>query len=218
MLVQLTGACPDLVWHADWDHLGNLWGSCQFVLLQSVLTGTVQAMAPKWDEGALLREILTLIDSPGRVAVVDRAPTRAPGGDLTWHLPYYPTHQQWRPGLRGLITYQIDGQSRPNETNPPERERAWLASGWSPPGVRVVRLGRPMSVTDIIQHLARSDAFIGVDSGIAHLAHSVGVPRFLLQYQHPLSQAHPHKHYVTCPSVPQAMHLIWSDIYAGRPP
>jgi ADP-heptose:LPS heptosyltransferase len=55
---------------------------------------------------------------------------------------------------------------------------------------------RSLSLLEICNILAMSKAFIGIDSGISHIAHSVGVPSCLYFYNK-LATSHPNKKYWT---------------------
>lgn len=56
-----------------------------------------------------------------------------------------------------------------------------------------VPLGLPHqnSVTELIATLAGVSCIVSVDNGVAHVARSVGVPIFLVEYEHPLSRGFP---------------------------
>ncbi len=155
------------------------------------------------DHGA---EALRCIRSPGRVVVVPEPPSHFVDdlGEALWKVPYFPTIHQWKRGSHRRICYQFDGRTRPSATNPPSSEVEAFLAFWVSEGYEAIRLGLPMSMTQSIRWLSVCDAFIGVDSGISHLAHSVQVPTFLLQYQHPLTQAHEGKKYIACEGLSDA--------------
>ena len=189
--------------------LGNVWASCHYFLRLSLERGSVVCVKR---QRAIVAECLELIHSPGRVALVDADATRSVDhllGEQLWNQEYFPTHLRW-PGRRfyGRICYQIDGRTRPALTNPPSADVELLQGGWLPSGVELVCLGLPRSVTESVHLLATCDAFLGVDSGISHVAASVGVPMFLLQYHWPLAQAHTKQRYVTCLGMADALRAI----------
>lgn len=190
------------------SHLGNLWASCHYLLQQSIDLDEVVLMTRIENDYA--EECLSLIDSLGRVSLVHDRPTACVDdlGEALWSVPYFPTKLAWVPRRHHKVCYQFDGRTRPSQTNPPPEDERLLLGPWLPPGTVLVKLGRPLTATESAMHLATCDAFLGVDSGISHLAHSVGVPTFLLQYAHPLTQAHPGKVYTPCYGAADAIEKI----------
>lgn len=72
--------------------------------------------------------------------------------------------------------------------------------------VEFVHLGKPMNLKTIIETIAESEHFIGIDSGISHLCHSVGLPNTFIKYfknrdglghRHDIHFYHPNKKYHT---------------------
>ncbi len=188
------------VWEPHHPHLGNLWASCNRFLSESVLAGE-PALVSRWCRGqdaqGTLLQILAVLDSPIGALVVDALPTHRIERD-EWHAPYWPTRPRWSAGPYRQVCYQFDGKTHPHKTNPPPTDLLRLLSPWLPTGYKFTQLGLPLSIADDVQLLAHSDAFLGVDSGISHIAHSAGIPCFLLEYEEPLRLAHPNKDYVPC--------------------
>ncbi len=89
---------------------------------------------------------------------------------------------RWRGGDSDFITYQFDGTSFGDLKAPSADDVELLVS--STRGYKMVCLGKQFSVEENLALLAQSKCFIGVDSGIAQLAYSVGVPMFLMRNRH----------------------------------
>jgi len=71
-------------------------------------------------------------------------------------------------------------------------------------GYKLQKLGRPLSITEDIEHLSSCDFFIGVDSGISHICHSVGTPCIVIQNKMSLGvieKAHKNKKYILAKNI-----------------
>jgi hypothetical protein len=80
--------------------------------------------------------------------------------------------------------------------NPPDLDLPRLMN--FVPGYNFIRLGRPFTISENIAHLVRCRLFYGVCSGISFIAHSVGVPTYLVRYGNDLRPWHHNKTYVPC--------------------
>jgi hypothetical protein len=103
---------------------------------------------------------------------------------------------RWARNDGRIISYQIETSS----LHRPERFcEPWLIEDLSDqlPGYAFVELGKEHqgTMSQIIDILSRSELFVGIDSGMSHIAHSVGVPVFLKHYDE-LQLCHPNKDYV----------------------
>lgn len=180
------------------SYLGNNWAACHWLLHESIKRNDVIRMTRVENDHS--EEYLSLINSPGRIILVPDPPTVRMDdflGENLWSTPYFPTHERWLPSGR-TVCYQFDGRTRPEKTNPSATDADTILGAMTTAGYEVIRLGLPLSASESVHRLATCSAFIGSDSGISHLAHSVGCPTFLLEYTHPLTQAHPNKIYTPC--------------------
>jgi hypothetical protein len=66
------------------------------------------------------------------------------------------------------------------------------------PGWALKPVGRPLGIGQAVEALAQCELSVTVDNGIAHIAHSVGCPRVILEYDQPLRHSHRRKRYVRC--------------------
>jgi hypothetical protein len=141
---------------------------------------------PVADRSGLVLEIAAALDVPRTFEVVstvaaDEVQTIEDG----WHSPIapVPTRVRWQGWGREpfwRIAYQFDGNVLGSQKNPPPNELERLLS--IAPGYEMVRLGAHLSVQECVEVAARSDLFIGVDSGMIQLCYSVGVPVMIVRY------------------------------------
>jgi len=112
------------------------------------------------------------------------------------HDPYVPTKVKWARNDSRIISYQIDTstQHRPDRFCDP-----WLIEDLSDqlPDYQFIELRKEhqSNMSELIEILSQSELFVGIDSGMSHVAHSVGVPVFLKYYAE-LGLCHPNKEYV----------------------
>ncbi len=66
------------------------------------------------------------------------------------------------------------------------------------PGYALKRLGKPLTIHEIVTELSACALSVTVDNGIAHVAHSVGCPRVIVEFGEPLRYAHRGKRYARC--------------------
>lgn len=207
----------EIIWEPHHPHLGNLWASCNFFLNESVRTGTKTLISRRCrgtDVSGTVQEILNELESSGKTELVDKDATHFITEE--WRVPYCPTRSRWSPNRFDRVCFQFDGVTHPQKTNPPPEDLAQLLGAWLPAGIEFIRLGRPLSIADDVRLLSRSDAFLGVDSGMSHIAHSAMVPCFLLQYLEPLEKAHPNKSYVKCEGAVDAIAKIRYHLQYNR--
>jgi len=120
--------------------------------------------------------------------------------------PYYPAKHRWKFGPYGRICIQTDNSQTPENCarsfKRHEREALykWLE------GKNYVILGKPMSTSQCAEIATTSDVFIGMDSGMSHLCHSVGIPMLLLDWV-ALDRFHPKKVFYKFSKVAEAIKI-----------
>jgi hypothetical protein len=77
---------------------------------------------------------------------------------------------------RKFIAFQFDGISRPDLNPTPEEVESFLAC-FDQSLLR--RVGRPLTLEECVQVLATSKLFMGISSGMSHVAASTGTPALL---------------------------------------
>jgi hypothetical protein len=94
---------------------------------------------------------------------------------------YLPTRARWVPGGERVVCVQVDGRWKAELKNPSAAERDRLLAGLQDAGCVVREIGQPLTLAESIGALASCHCFIGVDSGMMHVANSVRCPRILIR-------------------------------------
>jgi hypothetical protein len=89
---------------------------------------------------------------------------------------YLPIANSWRPGPHRRMCYQFYGTSDWRHQNFRKAEAIQLFESF--PTIDKVKLGIPLTIQQSAEVMRHSDFFVGVDSGMLHLARCVGVPAF----------------------------------------
>jgi hypothetical protein len=120
--------------------------------------------------------------------------------------PYYPTKVQWTPKYHGRICIQLDNSQVPEQCarsfkyHDRKAILEWLSDK------NYIILGKPHSVAQCAEIASKSDLFIGMDSGMSHLAHSVGLPTLLLDWV-ALDRFHPKKSFYRFQNAKEAISI-----------
>ena len=198
---DIVRASGNVVWQPWHFNLGDHWATLQHLITRSYVTREEQLLS-RWqhgkDYGPRFEEMLALIGGPERaqVSVVDRPYNTELNGYDVWATPYWPTVRTWNPSHHHSgVVYQFDGISSAEAKNPPEAElrdiMAYLRA-WED----VTPLGKHMSLAEVVDELRQAKLFVGVDSGMSHIAHSVGVPTIIVEYKLPIITCHRRKPFV----------------------
>lgn len=135
--------------------------------------------------------------------------------DVAGRCPVQHAVKRWsaQAGCRD-VAYQFDGRAHGEKNFPPGDEPRVL-DGLRSMGWRPVRVGGGMPLIECVETLARCAAFIGVDSGLGHVAAAVGVPLWYVQNNRYLGAwtiGHANKRYRLCRN---AEHLLDAIRIAG---
>lgn len=102
-----------------------------------------------------------------------------------FRVPYQRTRLRWRPNASSRIachfTARRRGPSESDEVDLSAFRRQAVSCGYT-----LVELGAHLSIDQNIVVASESLMFVGIDSGLSHLAHSVGVPVHLIRNHLPL--------------------------------
>ena len=168
---------PSHVWGLHSSHLGfgDRWACANWFLRLSQRTRKVVLISTAAPWASEIVQIAPLLRSTGRIALSQRPPSIHLDYCDPFRLRYLKTVVGWKPNNSQFISYQFDGRSFGHLKNlPPGAEERLLAE--------LVQLGyKPINVNSrpalhAVEILARSAAFIGVPSGLSHVAFSVGTP------------------------------------------
>jgi Glycosyltransferase family 9 (heptosyltransferase) len=187
-----------------WDGFGDLWAITSYSCLLSQRAGRPVHLS-KWSTKSMMdredeiRDILANLDdgyTKDVVVTTERFATSSRFSVRDHHDSYVPTKVKWVQHDSGVISYQLETSTshRPGRFCNP-----WLIEDLSDqlPGYEFIEVGkqRQSTLSEIIEILSQSTLFVGIDSGMSHVAHSVGVPVFLKRYPE-LELCHPNKEYV----------------------
>lgn len=186
---------------APWRfNLGDHWATINYLITRSHILRE-EMMLSRYQHGQdfmeRMSEILYLLDAPERSSVflTDTPGTHEPDGFDVWAGSYWNTKQRWLPNSGDRICYQFDGVSSAEDKNPSADDEKkilqWISTLGTP-----VRLGSHMTLASVVNELANARLFVGCDSGMSHITHSVGVPSIIVEYKLPIITTHRHKRFI----------------------
>lgn len=205
---------PGPVYEAAFHGFGDLWATVSEALDRSMLedrpTHLARVFSDGLDLGRTYETILDVLDpGGGRVEVVDAPGTHdlnlgTPFGENPWRAGlmwrrYRPAIQTWsRERAERRIVVQLEslvyengryGRVKPSQFNQWRALSQELVEGalsvLAETGLEIVPLGAHLSVRACVELAATSRLFVGMDSGMAHLCHSVRVPCAIFAYAAP---------------------------------
>ncbi len=205
-------ACPKCAERAIYrlwnDGLGDHWASLNLLAHISSWTRKQVVFTTHAHLQERTREILAALNLPESADLLrhvnpDPLETTQLNGFLVWSAPYFPTHRQWiDKKAERYICVQFDGVSSAQAKNPSKEDQQSIIRWATSQGLCVLDLGgenrMKMELSQVVDQLARCALFVGCDSGISHIAHSVGCPTYILEYNLPVVTCHRHKRYVLC--------------------
>ncbi len=213
-------------------HLGDHWAGLSLMRYCAATSGQrPRVVYTRDDQNFLARfqEIDALL-SMDRDGDEDRTPifTQEPytcdvPNDTIWACPVVPTKRRWSfpPLTARTVVYQFDGVWSAAAKNPSVDEQTQVLNFLTAQGYVPVRLGRHLSLARCVQLCSIATLFVGCDSGMSHVAHSVGVPVYLLEYGLPVVGCHRQKQFVACRGARHFMqevhqYLVLTDRLTGR--
>jgi hypothetical protein len=125
---------------------------------------------------------------------------------------YTKTKVQWKFGPYKRICYQLDGGRYKAVQKTPPNAKHLL--NMLPHNVTKIKLGLPLSVTETIDLVSKSDLFVGIDSGMSHLCHSVNIPMFLIEHKYDIDIHHGNKKFTKCIGIDDAIKKI--NVYMNK--
>lgn len=148
-----------------------------------------------------MSEILPLLEHNDMIEFAEKDPTMP---KIHWTAGYkysfVSTKITWKPNRSKKVCYQFDGKSRKGEKNfPSEAIEGHILSHAEFLGYEVVQLGSGKSLKQCVIDASECEFFIGIDSGMCHLAASVGIPIIFCQNKRPSKTwetNHSNKHFI----------------------
>lgn len=158
-------------------HLGDCWFCVSYCITHNA-KNISRYSHRKSDVSRKISEIIPLFGDNG-LTIVNNAPSENVHFRTHRH-QYARTIIQWKHAYYGRVCYQIDGKSHSSKKNVPKYESEEILRWFKRHGIECTRIGGGMSLKKCVEIAATSDAFFGVESGMSHLCHSVGVPIFIM--------------------------------------
>lgn len=167
--------------------LGYIWRYCNYAIRLAEATGeqvsisTVANSSKKHgnllDISGLIQEVLENLQYDVKINLhSDLEGVQKP--DMTSYVPYAPTKIRWN--IKNVkeykVCYQFDGEGISNwHQNTLDGLRYFYKNVQN-----AESLSKKYSIKEITEKLSTAFLYIGADSGISHIANSVGVPTFIL--------------------------------------
>jgi len=171
------------------SHLGDVWAFINYCLINEI-SSISSIAADGVSISGKISEIRPLIESDFTLDVTDEITTDFVDQWEAWNTKYLPTKIQ-HVGTSNKFTHQLVGGRLFNDQKCVSQE--WLdtfESCTTDFNVESVPVGGHLTLEQCISEMAASKFFIGIDSGMSHLAHSVGVPVILVQSSFDFSKFH----------------------------
>lgn len=179
------------------DHLGDVWAFVNYCLM----TGQVNVSTIA-DNGESIRskllEISSLFDSNHKLILHDKICTHYDVVDefACWQMPYIKTKIRWSGVESKTVSTQLTGgRLHADLKNLSPEFNSKILSEIKLGGYDHIELGINYTLEECVSIIAGSRFFIGIDSGMSHVAHSVGVPMVLVKNKLEFSQYHVNKNY-----------------------
>lgn len=128
-----------------------------------------------------LKEILPLFKHANLIQLGEWEPTewKIPWQNLSKY-PLTPTIVSWSKNNSKKICYQFDAKSKKGQSFPSKDIENELLKQIGQ-NYELIKLGFHQTLRQCVEELANCEIFVGVDSGMAHMAASVGTPLFYCQ-------------------------------------
>lgn len=206
-------------------NFGDLWASVNIAGRRGEHLG-VQCLSSNvngQDKQAVLEEIKSTLALPVPPLIVHENPDTEICHWGAWYHSYYPTKKQWdHTKKHNFVVCQLDESVSLSEyKNCPVNDTVLIQGFIRNLGFDIVKLGKHMSVDRCVSLASEAAFFVGVDSGMSHLCHSVGLPMFVMEYRYPVWHCHSNKTHYLCPGfsgfLTQARRHMTALYFCGHP-
>lgn len=184
------------IWRAKGNGLGDCICYLGFLYARYKETGEVQTLATRYCGHnntirtcySKLKELLPEFPAEVSQAVIlqDKEAPSEHTPIYWWYYPqisqeiHLPCNHPWQGPKDSYACYQFDGRSRLEKNMNNKEHEKLIVDSIQTVGLRPVILGRKISIRDCFLKLAQCTFFIGVDSGMAHMAACVRCPIILI--------------------------------------
>lgn len=188
----------DLVYETQASHLGDCWASVNLLLRMSENNGQVIRVsdysdtghfigsgAPLEETGGMVFRISQLLESKGRLKIAHEFGEIKASSNDAFQNPYFPIKGGWKgQGSNKVACHLTGGTSWNQNLSKNEVERVvWelRRRGYDP-----IPVGLPLSLEESVEVMRGCGMFVGIDSGLSHVAHSfTGLPVHIMQARLP---------------------------------
>lgn len=205
--------------------LGDCWAFVNMIAGLSIRTKEVitcsgcvapspgQGFDPRASAKSKIVDIMSVLDmGEAKIKVVDKGANVNVPDVACFRTPYLPTTTRWKPGKpgrHGVICYQLTNSQEPENARCLREHHLKDIIGWIEANSTGVRLGLPMTIKECVEAAAASDLFIGIDSGMSHVCHSVGVPVLISDWER-IDEFHYRKDFMRFSGAEQAIGIMKS--------
>lgn len=201
---------------------GDCWAAASYLLTISTQVGKPTRVAQLDDR---IRQILPHLDSAGSLVEVPEGidiliassfdaehfsdiNNYYPKRVLEWAVPlgvqYCMTTKRWECNASGKVCCQLYPR-RLGDTSCANGHVKLFMEALHSRGYRVIEIGAEIGLAQSIEEASTSEYFVGVDSGMSHVAHSVGLPVHIIRNRlprHHLYTTHRGKRYSSYRDIP----------------
>jgi hypothetical protein len=177
---------PNAVYQETYDHFGDIWFFCAALMQMPVQDPPIRVCKIAKEHGIDIsntaQSILPLLENKHGHTFEFIDPPEDNSNVVTFHANWnvmkpVPTLKKWAGNLPGAICFQFDSVYQSGKKDPSLKELNAIFDEFK--DKELIRVGLPLTIQQIVGILEKSACFIGSDSGMSHVAISMGVPVFL---------------------------------------
>lgn len=183
-------------------NFGDLWASVNIAGRRGEFLGRqdLSSMVCGTDRRKILQEIIDTLDMPVPPVLTNANPDTEMAPWSMWYTEYYKTNPAWDYNSKhSTVVCQLDESVSLSEyKNCPTNDITLIHGVIRNLGFTPIKLGKHLSVKQCVEEASKAAFFVGVDSGMSHLCHSVGLPVFMMEYRYPVWHCHSNKAHYLC--------------------
>ena len=167
------------------DKLGYIWAYCNYAITlakerNEEVALCTQAYSRKMNENFvdktdLLKEVLELLDYDVTISFHN---DKHASIEMDRIVPYCRTKVTW--SLNKVTSYRVAYQLDGDDIRKWYRGHVDGMRYFKNNVLNSIALSKELNLSEVVEILSTSFMFIGADSGMSHVAHSVGIPMFIL--------------------------------------
>lgn len=176
-----------IVYSPAWIHggFGDSWMCVNHLLRKSEDVGKpvlLSSVGEGWrsEKASLYMRLARCLMTTGQINVVERTHTKELEYLEPFGSPYFPTKYRWNDTPSNIISYQFDGVWNATNKNMTTDEENDVLRCCHCLGLRTVNVGGKTTIEYKIDVMSAARFHVGVESGMAHVAISVGVPCYII--------------------------------------